>query len=275
MNKTNRSTHRGTRENCAISTSPHLEQLEDEVLAVLGTRDCPSVVERAIPAELTHSILQVNTSVPHRVPPLNFRHHGRREVRGARRYERQGLGLGRIYASGHSVQAWCQSPSEQESILAGVDKVTVTPDLVCSLCSVTNHGSSSLELCTFAIALDFYSVPVAVPSLSSRGLGYANSAWLGTALLVSFALGLLVWPRLCKGLGYKFSFAVAMHTFNVGSSWAGISRTPGIRLAWRVCCWRRRRRCLRAVRCKCPPVFSARACVNDGEGLIYRSARSS
>lgn len=86
----------------------------------------------------------------------------------------------------------------------------------------------------FAIALDFYSVPVAVLSLSSRGLGYTNSAWLGTAFLMSFALGLLVWPRLCEGFSYKFSFCVAMHTFNVGSSWAGISRTPGIRLAWRV-----------------------------------------
>lgn len=76
-----------------------------------------------------------------------------------------------------------------------------------------------------AIALDFYSIPVAVPSLSFRGFGYNNSAWLSTAFLASFPIGLLVWPSLCKGFGYKFSFVVAIEAFNVASTYSATSKT--------------------------------------------------
>lgn len=77
----------------------------------------------------------------------------------------------------------------------------------------------------FAIALDFYSIPVAVPSPSFRVFGYNNSAWLGTAFLASFAIGLLVWPSLCKGFGYKFSFVVAIEAFNIASTYTASSKT--------------------------------------------------
>lgn len=40
MNKTNK----GTREQCAMSTTPRLQQLEDEVLAVLDTKGGLGVV---------------------------------------------------------------------------------------------------------------------------------------------------------------------------------------------------------------------------------------
>ncbi|KAK7708757.1 hypothetical protein SLS63_013412 [Diaporthe eres] len=76
-----------------------------------------------------------------------------------------------------------------------------------------------------AIAVDVYSIPVAVPTLSSYNLGYLNSAWIGTAFLASFALGFLIWPRLCKGFGYKFSFVVAMEAFNIAAAHAPSSRT--------------------------------------------------
>lgn len=85
-----------------------------------------------------------------------------------------------------------------------------------------------------AIALDFYTIPVAVPSLSSRSLGYTNSAWLGTAFLASFALGLLIWPRFCRGFGYKFSFVVAIDTFNLGTCFAATSKTPERLIALRL-----------------------------------------
>lgn len=86
----------------------------------------------------------------------------------------------------------------------------------------------------FAIALDFYSVPGAVPWISLGDLGYANSAWLGAPFLMSFALGLLIWPRLCAGFSYKLAFIVAIETFNYGSTWAATSHTAGRRIAYRI-----------------------------------------
>lgn len=77
-----------------------------------------------------------------------------------------------------------------------------------------------------AIAIDIYSIPVAVPALSYYTLGYLNSAWIGTAFLASFALGYLIWPRLCKGFGYKFSFAVAVEVYNLAATHAP-SKTKG------------------------------------------------
>lgn len=85
-----------------------------------------------------------------------------------------------------------------------------------------------------AIALDFYSIPVAVPSLSFRGFGYNNSAWLGTAFLASFPIGLLAWPRLCKGFGYKFSFVLAIEAFNVASTYAATSKTAERLIVYRL-----------------------------------------
>lgn len=99
---------------------------------------------------------------------------------------------------------------------------------------MTDGRFSSLELSMFAIAIDFYSVPNAVPWLSSGDLGYNNSAWLGTAFLVSFALGLLIWPRLCAGASYKLAFILAIQAFNLGSAWAWTAKTPERRIAWRI-----------------------------------------
>lgn len=84
-----------------------------------------------------------------------------------------------------------------------------------------------------AIAIDIYSIPVAVPTLSHDVLGYFNSAWLGTAFLASFALGFLIWPRLRKGFAYKFSFAVAIEAFNIAASRVPSSKTPGSLIAMR------------------------------------------
>lgn len=86
----------------------------------------------------------------------------------------------------------------------------------------------------FAIALNFYSIPVAVPSLSFRVFGYNNSAWLGTAFLASFPIGLLVWPSLCKGFGYKFSFVVAIEAFNIASTYTATSKTAERLIALRL-----------------------------------------
>lgn len=85
-----------------------------------------------------------------------------------------------------------------------------------------------------AIALNFYSIPVAGPSLSFRAFGYNNSAWLGTAFLASFPIGLLVWPSLCKGFGYKFSFVVAIEAFNVASTYAATCKTAERLIALRL-----------------------------------------
>ncbi|KAG8167748.1 hypothetical protein KVR01_003437 [Diaporthe batatas] len=75
----------------------------------------------------------------------------------------------------------------------------------------------TIEISMFGIAIDVAVIPVAVPSLSSYNLGYLNSAWIGTAFLASFALGFLIWPRVCKGFAHKFSFAVAMEAFNLAA----------------------------------------------------------
>lgn len=84
-----------------------------------------------------------------------------------------------------------------------------------------------------AVAIDIYSVPVAVPTLSPDVLGYFNSAWPGTAFLLSFALGLLIWPRLCRGFGYKFSFVVALEAFSFAASRAASSKTAKSLIAMR------------------------------------------
>lgn len=76
----------------------------------------------------------------------------------------------------------------------------------------------SIEIGMLGIAIDVYTIPVAVPTLSAYNLGYLNSAWIGTAFFASFALGYLIWPRLCKGFAHKFSFVVAMETFNLAAS---------------------------------------------------------
>lgn len=84
-----------------------------------------------------------------------------------------------------------------------------------------------------AIVIDIFSIPVAVPTVSSDVLGYLNSACLGTAFLGSFALGFLIWPRLCRGFGYKFSFVVAIEAFNVAASKVPQSKTAGPLIAMR------------------------------------------
>lgn len=89
----------------------------------------------------------------------------------------------------------------------------------------------SIEISMLGIAIDVFSIPVAVPSLSADILGYLNSAWLGTAFLASFGLGFLIWPRLCKGFTYKFSFAVAMVAFYLAGSY---SPTYGTKTAGRL-----------------------------------------
>lgn len=84
-----------------------------------------------------------------------------------------------------------------------------------------------------AVAIDTYSVPMAVPTLSPDVLGYFNSAWPGTAFLLSFALGLLIWPRLCRSFGYKFSFVVALEAFSFAASRAASAKTAGRLIAMR------------------------------------------
>lgn len=76
-----------------------------------------------------------------------------------------------------------------------------------------------------AVAVDFYTIPIAVPWLSSGDLGYMNSVWLSTAFLVSFALGLLIWPRLFAGFSYKCGFFMAMGAFNIANGRAMVSKT--------------------------------------------------
>lgn len=85
-----------------------------------------------------------------------------------------------------------------------------------------------------AIAINFYSIPVAVSWLSSPNPGYVDSAWLGTAFLASFALGLLVWPRLSEALGYKLCFILAMYSFNFSNSFTGTSKKLWSLIAWRI-----------------------------------------
>lgn len=76
-----------------------------------------------------------------------------------------------------------------------------------------------------AIALNLYRIPVAISSLLFRGFGYNSSAWLGTAFLASFPIGLLVWPSLCKGFSYKDSFVLAIEVFNIASTYTATSKT--------------------------------------------------
>ncbi|KAL1882909.1 hypothetical protein Daus18300_000547 [Diaporthe australafricana] len=93
----------------------------------------------------------------------------------------------------------------------------------------------SLETGIFAVALDFSIVPTAVPWISSNGnLGYNNSAWIGNAFFLSFALGLLLWPKLCRGLSYKFAFFVALGVFNYASGRAAVSKSAEHQVAWRL-----------------------------------------
>ncbi|KAJ0115724.1 MFS general substrate transporter [Diaporthe amygdali] len=83
----------------------------------------------------------------------------------------------------------------------------------------------SIETGMLAVAVDFYTIPIAVPWLSSGDLGYMNSVWLSTAFLVSFALGLLIWPRLFAGFSYKCGFFMAMGAFNIANGRAMVSKT--------------------------------------------------
>lgn len=100
--------------------------------------------------------------------------------------------------------------------------------------AVTDRVCCSIEMSMLAIALEFYSIPTAIARLSPPDLGYTNSAWLGTAYLASFALGLFIWPRMCKGFGYKFSFVVAIEAFNLGSARAGNSKSASSLIAARI-----------------------------------------
>lgn len=80
-------------------------------------------------------------------------------------------------------------------------------------------------------ALDFNIVATAVPIISSEFNDYSNSAWLGTAFLITFALGQPIAAKLGDAFGRKNIFLGGTVVFFLGSALCGWARSMDM-LIW-------------------------------------------
>ena len=83
-------------------------------------------------------------------------------------------------------------------------------------------------------ALDFNIIATAVPTISSEFQEYRNSAWLGTAFLVSFALVLPIYSKLGAIFGNGTMFNIGTVIFILGSGLCGGSKSMKMLIASRV-----------------------------------------
>src|SRR4051812_31516364 len=83
----------------------------------------------------------------------------------------------------------------------------------------------SLNLGMLLTALDFNILAPAVPTIAGEFSEYDNSAWLGTGMLVTFALSLPIYTHLGEFIGRRQVFIIATAIFILGSGLCGGSKS--------------------------------------------------